>query len=51
MTHRIIDTDATYEAAVRGAQFYVEEGLVQGELVIEEDPSGEFWSITEIRAH
>ena len=49
MTHRIIDADATYEAAVKGAQFYAEEGLVKGELIIEEDPSGEFWNIIEIR--
>jgi hypothetical protein len=49
MTRKIIDTDATFQAAQRGAAFYRAAGLVTGELVIEESGCGTFWAIIEIR--
>jgi hypothetical protein len=48
MTRKIIDTDATHAAALAGAKFYIDEGLVTGELVIEESGCGTFWQIIEI---
>lgn len=48
MNRKTIDTDATYEAAIAGAEFYTREALVNGPLVIEQDGTGQFWKIIEI---
>jgi hypothetical protein len=48
-TRKIIDTDATFEAAQRAIAFFRTLPEITGKLVIEEDRTGRWFNIVEIK--